>query len=63
LFQDGLVKCMPLELMQLPCEEDVDFFGDENLQVYAGTILTPKQIEEILCMLNCHQSRGSTHMS
>jgi len=28
---------MPLELMQLPCEKDVDFFGDENLQVYAST--------------------------
>ncbi len=54
---------MPLELMQLPYEEDVDFFGDENLQVYASTVLTPKQIEEILCMLSCHQSRGSTQMS
>jgi len=26
---------MSLELMQLPCEEDSDFFGDKNLQVYA----------------------------
>jgi hypothetical protein len=54
---------MPLELMQLPCEEDSDFFGDENLQVYVGTVLTPKQIEEILCMLRCHQSHVLTQLS
>jgi hypothetical protein len=35
LLQDELVKSMSLELMQLPCEEDSDFFGDKNLQVYA----------------------------
>jgi hypothetical protein len=28
--------------MQLPCEEDSDFFGDENLQVYAGYCSNPK---------------------
>jgi len=28
--------------MQLPCEEDSDFFGDENLQVYAGYYFDPK---------------------
>jgi hypothetical protein len=33
--------------MQLPCKENSDFFGDENLQVYTSIVLTPKQIEEI----------------
>ncbi len=33
---------MSLELMQLPCEEDSDIFGDENLQVYAGYCSDPK---------------------
>ncbi len=42
MFQDGLVKCMPLELMQLPYEEDSDFFGDEHLQVYAGYCSNPR---------------------
>jgi hypothetical protein len=28
--------------MQLPCEEDSDLFGDENLQVYAGYYSDPK---------------------
>jgi hypothetical protein len=87
--------------MQLPYEEDSDFFGDENLQVYAGycsdpkadrgsfmhgkmssippvnpiflvmkickcmqgTVLTPKQIEEVLCMVRCHESHLSTQPS
>ncbi len=33
---------MSLELMQLPCEEDSDVFGDENLQMYAGYCSDPK---------------------
>ncbi|CAK9236293.1 unnamed protein product [Sphagnum troendelagicum] len=33
---------MSFKLMQLPCEEDSDFFGDENLQVYAGYCSDPK---------------------
>jgi hypothetical protein len=33
---------MSLELTQLPCEEDNNFFGDENLQVYAGYCSDPK---------------------
>jgi hypothetical protein len=33
---------MPLELMQLPYEEDNDFFGDEHLQVYVGYYSNPK---------------------
>jgi hypothetical protein len=33
---------MSLELMQLPCEEDSNFFGDENLQVYARYYSDPK---------------------
>ncbi|CAK9278080.1 unnamed protein product [Sphagnum jensenii] len=33
---------MSFKLMQLPCEEDTDFFGDENLQVYARYCSDPK---------------------
>ncbi len=33
---------MSLELMQLPCEDDSEFFGDENLKVYAGYCSEPK---------------------
>ncbi len=42
MFQDGLVKCMPLELLQLPYEEDNDFFGDQHLQVFVGYYSNPK---------------------
>jgi len=35
MFQDGLVKCMLLKLMQYHVRKIVIFY-DENLQVYAG---------------------------
>jgi hypothetical protein len=33
---------MPLELMQLPYEENNNFFGDEHLQMYARYCSNPK---------------------
>jgi hypothetical protein len=52
--------------MQLPCEEDSDFFGNENLQVYAvyssdlkadrGSFMHGKMSVNPTCQPNCHSN-------